>query len=234
VFTPMTVQPRLQNSEEVSAGIAKAYPPLLRDAGIGGKTKVWIYVDEEGKAAKYQVNTTSGYNALDAAALKVASIMRFQPAQNQSQVVPVWIALDIVFKAEGDLRPQGASTPEEIRAFHAYDARTWTNAQLMERPVFTPYTTQPRLINATDVERAIAQTYPPLLRDAGIGGKAVVWFFVDETGKPMKLQIKETSGYDALDAAALKAAEAVRFAPAENQGRTVPVWISIPIVYAIK
>ncbi|MEO5510499.1 MAG: energy transducer TonB [Longimicrobiales bacterium] len=100
VFTPMTVQPKLLNGPEVERQIAKVYPPLLRDAGIGGRTKVWFFIDETGKAVKWQVNTPSGYDALDAAALKVAPILRFTPAQNQDKKVPVWVAIDIVFKVQ--------------------------------------------------------------------------------------------------------------------------------------
>jgi TonB family protein len=44
------------------------------------------------------VNTPSGYDALDAAALKVAPVLRFTPAMNQDKKVPVWVAIDIVFK----------------------------------------------------------------------------------------------------------------------------------------
>jgi periplasmic protein TonB len=100
VFTPMTVQPKLLNGPEVERQIAKVYPPLLRDAGIGGKTKVWFFIDETGRAVKWQVNTPSGYDALDAAALKVAPVLRFTPAQNQDKKVPVWVSIDIVFKVQ--------------------------------------------------------------------------------------------------------------------------------------
>jgi outer membrane biosynthesis protein TonB len=36
--------------------------------------------------------------ALDAAALKVANVMRFSPALNGTEPVPVWIQLPIVFR----------------------------------------------------------------------------------------------------------------------------------------
>jgi periplasmic protein TonB len=98
VFTPMTVIPKLLNQSEVEKAVTRFYPPLLRDAGIGGKTKVWFFIDESGKAVKWQVNTSSGYDALDAAALKVAPVLRFTPAMNQDKKVPVWVAIDIVFK----------------------------------------------------------------------------------------------------------------------------------------
>src|SRR5688572_29605404 len=71
-------------------------------------------------------------------------------------------------------------------------------------PVFTPYTVKPDLKNRTAVQNALTRNYPPLLRDAGIGGTALVWILIDEAGNSVKAQVKESSGHDALDAAALK------------------------------
>jgi TonB family protein len=57
-----------------------------------------------------------------------------------------------------------------------------------------------------DVQRALVRNYPPLLRDAGIGGTPMVWFFIDENGRVLKTQLSQSSGYDALDAAAIAVA----------------------------
>ena len=39
-----------------------------------------------------------------------------------------------------------------------------------------------RRANRADVVRAMEREYPPLLRDAGIGGTVRVYFFIDENG----------------------------------------------------
>jgi TonB family protein len=98
VFTPMTVRPQLQNTRAVRAALERFYPPLLRDAGIGGTVKVWFFIDENGRVQRTQINTSSGYDAFDQAALRVADIMEFSPAYNRDQRVPVWVALDITFE----------------------------------------------------------------------------------------------------------------------------------------
>jgi TonB family protein len=97
VFTPMTVQPRLRNSDEVVRALRDHYPPLLRDAGIGGTARVWVLVDEEGVVRRAQLATSSGYDALDQAALRVAGEMRFTPARNRDEAVQVWVALPVTF-----------------------------------------------------------------------------------------------------------------------------------------
>ena len=97
-FTPMTMAPRLENPGEVSRLLQRFYPPLLRDAGIGGTVSVWFYIDTDGRVVRTLVNESSGYADLDAAALKVADRMAFSPAWNRDKRVPVWVSLPVVFE----------------------------------------------------------------------------------------------------------------------------------------
>jgi protein TonB len=105
---------------------------------------------------------------------------------------------------------------------------------LAAAPTFTPMTVRPELRNAADVQRALVRTYPPMLRDAGIGGQAVVWFFIDENGKVVKTQLSKPSGYSQLDEAALDVAKIMQFSPAYNRDKKVPVWVEIPVVFTAK
>jgi len=97
VFTPFTVRPDIKNRAEVSRAMEREYPPLLRDAGIGGTVEVWFFIDENGVVVRNLVNQSSGHKALDDAALKVADIIEFTPALNRDKRVPVWISLPITF-----------------------------------------------------------------------------------------------------------------------------------------
>ena len=97
-FTPMTVRPRLSNQQAVVQALSDHYPPLLRDAGIGGATNVWFFIDADGTVQQTRINESSGYDALDQAALEVARMMEFTPAMNGDERVPVWVALDIAFE----------------------------------------------------------------------------------------------------------------------------------------
>lgn len=101
-------------------------------------------------------------------------------------------------------------------------------------PTFTPYTVAPELKNRDEVRDALLREYPPMLRDAGIGGTVIVWFFIDENGKVLKAQINKSSGYPMLDAAAIRIANIYRFTPALNRDRRVKVWVSIPIQFTTR
>ena len=97
-WTDVDILPVLRNREEMTRLLEREYPPLLRDAGIGGTTKVWFFLNETGKVVKSQVHTSSGHAALDDAALRVGSELVFSPATNEGGAVPVWVALDIKFE----------------------------------------------------------------------------------------------------------------------------------------
>ncbi len=108
------------------------------------------------------------------------------------------------------------------------------DADIGATPVFTPMTVQPRLTNQRAVSQALQRHYPPLLRDAGIEGTVVMWFFIDENGRVQNTQVHESSGYDAFDTAAGRVAELMEFSPAYNRDQRVPVWVSIPITFEIQ
>lgn len=65
--------------------------------------------------------------------------------------------------------------------------------------------------------------YPQALLSEGIGGRVLLRLFVDSTGRLIadSTRIAESSGYPALDSAALAGAPALRFSPALRNGRPV-------------
>ena len=97
-WTAVDVYPFIKNRDELTRILEREYPPLFRDAGIGGTTKVWFYIDETGKVVKTQVHTSSGQKPLDDAALKVAHLYEFSPAMNRDKPVAVWVSIDITFR----------------------------------------------------------------------------------------------------------------------------------------
>jgi protein TonB len=97
-FTPFTVAPSIQNRQEVVRAMEREYPPLLRDAGIGGTVRVYFFIDENGAVQDYRIDQSSGHQALDDAALAVADVYRFTAALNRDKKVPVWVSFPITFQ----------------------------------------------------------------------------------------------------------------------------------------
>jgi protein TonB len=109
-----------------------------------------------------------------------------------------------------------------------------TTTDIAAAPTFTPFTVRPDIKNRDEVARAMEREYPPLLRDAGIGGTVNVWFFIDENGVVQRTLVNESSGHKALDDAAIKVADIIQFTPALNRDKRVPVWISLPITFTTR
>ena len=105
--------------------------------------------------------------------------------------------------------------------------------ELAANPVFTPMTVRPELRNRDEVLAALMREYPSILRDAGVGGQVVVWFFISETGQVLDRRVFQSSGHQQLDDAALKVADIYRFTPALNRDQTVQVWIRLPIAFQV-
>jgi protein TonB len=105
---------------------------------------------------------------------------------------------------------------------------------LAAAPTFTPFTVAPSILNRNDVVRAMEREYPPLLRDAGIGGTVLIYFFIDEDGLVQDRRVNESSGHQSLDDAALAVSEIYRFTPALNRDKKVPVWVSFPITFQVR
>jgi protein TonB len=101
-------------------------------------------------------------------------------------------------------------------------------------PTFTPFTVAPSILNRQEVVRSMEREYPPLLRDAGIGGTVRVFFFIDESGAVKDYRIDQSSGHQALDDAALAVADVYRFSAALNRDKKVPVWVSFPITFQVR
>jgi len=107
-------------------------------------------------------------------------------------------------------------------------------SEAARQPSFQPWDVPPKLLNEREVVSRLRLEYPPLLRDAGVGGTVMVGFRIDETGRVVETRIDRPSGHESLDRAALRVADVMRFAPAQNRDRRITVWISIPVTFEVR
>jgi TonB family protein len=248
----MTIAPELKNRDEVARSLERNYPPLLRDAGISGEVVVWLLLTTDGQVAKTQVHVSSGHGALDEAALRVAADMNFSPAWNKDSRVAVWVSLPIKFAARSSPTAAMAQRLSDERRQTLAESARRLRADVQESPVAAaqpqsqnvrpiPLETlgvEPTLTNREEVARALERNYPPLLRDAGIGGETLVALLLSETGHVLKLQVMKTSGEQALDEAATRVAATMRFTPAagatSERREALWGWVTLPIKFTTK
>ncbi len=77
-----------------------------------------------------------------------------------------------------------------------------------------------------------ALVYPELARRAGIEGRVVVQFIIDEEGNVHNPQVIRGAGAG-LDEAAVRAIQQLKFTPGRQRGRAVPVQYTIPVSFIL-
>lgn len=96
---------------------------------------------------------------------------------------------------------------------------------------FIPVEKQP-VVDIAKLSKLIV--YPDIPRRSGIEGRVVVKVLVDKTGKILKSKI-EHSDHILLNSAALNAINAYGdFEPAEQGGKKVACWLTVPITFRLR
>lgn len=79
-----------------------------------------------------------------------------------------------------------------------------------------------------------APTYPPLSRRLGEQGRVLMRVFVNPNGAPDQVQLRQSSGYRRLDAAAEAAVRGWRFVPARRGDEPIGAWVLVPIAFNLR
>ncbi len=82
--------------------ISPKYPERARRKGWEGTTLLRVLIDRRGKSKAIQVSQSSGFAALDRAAVKAVEQWRFYPAQNGNGQVESWVRVPIIFRLVKD------------------------------------------------------------------------------------------------------------------------------------
>lgn len=92
---------------------------------------------------------------------------------------------------------------------------------------------QPRDLPPVAVNAQTPVEYPPALFDQGIEGTVILRLYADTAGALVadSTRVQESSGYPALDSAAMAAAPSLRFAPARRNGTPVAASFLQPIYF---
>ena len=210
------VLPTVTNGAEVFKYMREHYPQVsAADSAKQPMAMLWICIDTTGVPSNVTVISGTGNAVLDTFAAQLMSMARFEAPAVAGVKTSVWVPYPVQLSAVGmTYRPP----PSDLGS----------------KPTFTPYTVKPTLINRDVVSRALIAQYPPDLRSVGVGGEVQIWVFVDENGDVQKANVRTSSGQQALDEAAVRVARVMKFTPARNKDVPVPVWISLPIVFAAR
>jgi periplasmic protein TonB len=103
--------------------------------------------------------------------------------------------------------------------------RVYELPMVEERPV----------LERTGLARVLERNYPSVLRDSRVNGRVIIELVVDENGVPVpgSARVIEAS-HPAFGEATLRVVDRFRFRPAKIDGTSVPVVVTIPIVWTAR
>lgn len=76
-------------------------------------------------------------------------------------------------------------------------------------------------------------SYPEVARSEGWQGTVILRVLVDQEGRSRAVEVSRSSGFEALDRAALETVKSWRFHPARYGQKRVESWVRIPIVFSL-
>lgn len=84
-----------------------------------------------------------------------------------------------------------------------------------------------------DYLRNPAPAYPRISKRLGEQGEVSLRVLVDPHGKPRRVELSASSGFERLDRAALDVVLRWSFVPARRGSRAVEAWVIVPIVFSL-
>lgn len=183
------------------------YPEIARKAQIEGRVIVQFVVDKNGGVRDAVVVRGIGSGCDEEAIRVITKHAKFKPGIHQGSVVPVKMAIPILFK----LPSQG-------------DEITQTALEIVDQ--------MPELIGGINT-LASEMKYPEIARKAQIEGRVIVQFIVDNNGNVRDASITKGIGSGCDEEAIRVITEHAKFKPGIHQGNIVPVKMQMPIVFKL-
>ncbi len=98
IVVSATTPPRLR--AEYLRNPSPEYPRRARRDGIEGTVTLKVLVTAAGAPGEVKVETSSGYESLDRAALNAVRGWQFIPARRADEAIDAWIRVPVVFRLE--------------------------------------------------------------------------------------------------------------------------------------
>jgi TonB family protein len=106
--------------------------------------------------------------------------------------------------------------------------------ELAGGPRHTAFSRAPTLRNRLDIQAYLKRHFPHALRRVGGDVQAIVWLLIDARGSVFKAVLHNSSGREDTDSVAVQASYLMRFDPAEQAGKSVPVWVQQPVRFHVQ
>ena len=191
------------------------YPEIARKARVEGRVIVQFIVDKNGSVRDAKILRGVGAGLDEEATRVISEHAVFTPGRQDGKPVPVRLSIPIVFKLDNELE----SLSDQSQSPGKQDVYKFVEQW-------------PELIGGTRGLQAKIK-YPEIARKAHVEGRVIVQFIVDENGNVRDAEILRGAGAG-LDEEAIRVIyEHAEFTPGRQDGKPVPVRLSIPIVFKL-
>jgi TonB family protein len=187
------------------------YPESAVKADVEGRVFVQFVVNEEGDVQ--DVVVTRGVSSdLDEEAVRVVSEAKFTPGMQDGEPVKVRLSIPITFKLKpDDISAEAAVTPQD--------------------DIYVVVEHMPELVGGLNTLMQDIK-YPEIAHKAGIEGKVIVGFVVNEDGTTGSVVVEKGIGAG-CDEEAVRAVSKAKFTPGMQDGQPVKVRMVLPITFQL-
>ena len=135
------------------------------------------------------------------------------------------------------LAPVPAAAPmNAVASAIAGSTPTGSNASLASGSAVIPATPASLVLPSSDADylNNPAPAYPRMSKRLGEQGTVIVRVFIGLLGSAEKAEIRQSSGYDRLDAAALETVQRWRYVPGKRHGNPEAMWFNVPVRFVLE
>jgi TonB family protein len=190
---------------------AVSYPEMAKEAGIEGRAIVQFVVDENGNVTDPTV-TRGAHELLNEAAIEAVKEQEFNPGKQRGEPVKVQMSIPVTFRLPDD--DSSSTSTSQL------GSKRQVNSATAGLDAIKHYNTEgdpsdiASLSRKTRVRLHEAVTYPALARKAGMEGRVLVRFTVNDRGQAENPQVENHQNVpDLLSKAALQAVKDVTHTP---------------------
>ncbi|MDQ3059722.1 MAG: energy transducer TonB [Pseudomonadota bacterium] len=146
------------------------------------------------------------------------------PAQPQAQLLAIADPTPSPSAPTGTVEPSASSTPAP--------------APMAAGPAAPPAPPAPPAVQLPSSNADYLQNpkpaYPPLSKRLGEQGKVMVRVLIGADGQPRQAELKQSSGFERLDQAALSTVMKWRYVPGKRGGVAEDMWFNVPINFVLE
>ncbi|MCI0494873.1 energy transducer TonB, partial [candidate division KSB1 bacterium] len=216
------------------------YPEIARRAGIEGTVIVHAQIGVNGEIVATKIIQSLGENnGCDEAAVAAIKSVKWPIHKAKDQPVSVWVSIPVKFNIREDQpNEKGLAVPSEhsdvIQKIEVQPLKYETPSLQPDDAAafFVPYDKPPEPIGSFEkIQRNLV--YPELAQKAGIEGQVTVFARIDEKGEVIDTKILVPLGQSGCNEAAVAAIKSVKWKPAQQRGKPVAVWVSVPVKFKL-